>query len=189
MRATIHAVFAALVVMSTAAAVSAQGQQAQSQPQKPTLSSTDRTFLMTAGQGGHAEVMLAKLAEKKATNEQVKTLAQRLDKDHTANNQELKTLASAKGVEVPMTLDKEHQQLHDKLEKLEGASFDREYATAMVGGHKKMIALYEQAAQSNDAQVKAYAEKTLPALREHLKLAQQAQTAVGGPTSTSGTPK
>jgi putative membrane protein len=144
---------------------------------------------MTAGQGGHAEVMLAQMAEKKAANDQVKALAQRLDKDHTANNEELKTIASAKGVMVPTTLDREHQQLHDKLDKLDGASFDREYATAMVGGHKKMIALYEQAAKSKDAQIMSYAEKTLPTLREHLKMAQQAQSAVGGPTSTSGTKK
>ncbi len=189
MRLTIRSTFAGAIALLMAATVSAQGQQTQAQAQNTTLTSSDRTFLMTAGQGGHAEVMLAEMAQKKGTNDQVKALAQRLDKDHSANNQELKTVASAKGVTVPMTLDKEHQQLHDRLEKLEGASFDREYATAMVGGHKKMIALYEQAASSKDAQVKAYAEKTLPTLQEHLKMAQQAQAAVGGATSTSGTPK
>jgi hypothetical protein len=49
-----------------------------------------------------------------------------------------------------------------------------------------MIALFEQASVSRDAQVKAFAEKTLPALREHLKHAQHAQSTIGGPTSTSG---
>jgi len=110
-----------------------------------------------------------------------------LEKDHTANNQELKSLATSKGVVLTTTLDAEHQQLHDRLEKLDGGAFDRAYTSAMVDGHKKMIALFEQASVSKDAQVKAFAEKTLPTLREHLTHSQRAHSAVGGATSTSGT--
>ena len=73
------------------------------------------------------------------------------------------------------------------MEKLEGASFDKAYVAAMVDGHKKMITVFEQASVSKDPQIKAFAEKTLPALREHLKQSLQAQAVVGAATSTSGT--
>ncbi len=192
MRDTIRYTLAAAIaaLMTTAAPLRAQQPDtrtpAQTDTQKTVKFDADRTFLMTAGQGGHAEVVLAALATKKAGNDEVKKLAQLLEKEHSANNQELKSLATSKGVVVATTLDAEHQQLHDRLEKLDGAAFDRAYATAMVDGHKKMIALFEQASVSKDAQVKAFAEKTLPALREHLKHSQHAQSTIGGPTSTSG---
>ena len=178
---------AVALALFLAAGLSAQAQETQQPAGKMVVKlDADRTFLMTAGQGGHAEVELANLAVKKALNDDVKTLAQVLEKDHSANNQELKSLTAAKNVIVPMTLDAEHQRLHDRLDKLEGASFDKAYATAMVDGHRKMIALYEGASVSKDAAIKAYAEKTLPTLRAHLKQSQQAQAAVGGATSTSG---
>jgi putative membrane protein len=187
-RYTLAAAIATL--MATAAPVRGQQPDTRTPPpmdtQKTMKFDADRTFLMTAGQGGHAEVVLANLAMKKASNDEVKKLAQLLEKDHTANNRELVSLAASKGVVVATLLDAEHQQLHDRLAKLDGAAFDRAYSTAMVDGHKKMIALFEQASVSKDAQVKAFAEKTLPALREHLKHAQHAQSTTGGGTSTSG---
>jgi len=188
MRDTIRYTTAAAIALLMTVALSAQGQPTE----KPhaagsTLAATDRTFLMTAGQGGHAEVELANLATKKASNAEVKTLAQQLARDHSANNKELKSLAAAKHVNVPDSMDAEHRQLETRLQKLSGASFDKDYTTAMVDGHKKMIALFEEAANSSDAQIKAFADKTLPTLREHLTHAQKAQAAVGGSTSTSGT--
>jgi putative membrane protein len=182
-----YTVAAATAALLTGALGAAQAQDAQ-QAAKTVKLDADRTFLMTAGEGGHAEVVLARLAAKKAANDEVKKLAQTLERDHSAGNEELKSLATAKNVIVSTTLDPEHQQLHDRLEKLEGAGFDRAYATAMVDGHKKMITLYESASVSKDAAIKAYADKTLPRLRSHLKQAQQAQAAAGGATSTSGAP-
>jgi putative membrane protein len=187
------AVFIALLMT---AALSAQGQQtpqpttagaSQQQSKGDSLSSTDRNFLMTAGHGGHAEVMLAQMAQKKAMNADVKSLADRLEKDHSANNRELESLASSKGVTVPADLDAEHKQVQARLEKLDGAAFDKAYASEMVNGHKKMIALFEQASKSKDADIRAYAEKTLPTLKEHLSHAQKAATAAGAMSTTSGT--
>jgi putative membrane protein len=196
MREGIRYIVAVSIALLMTAALSAQGQQtqqpstagaSQQQSKGESLSSTDRNFLMTAGQGGHAEVMLAELAQKKAMNSEVKSLAARLEKDHSANNKELESLASSKGVMLSKDLDAEHKQAQSRLEKLEGAAFDKAYASEMVYGHKKMIALYEQASKSKDAQIRAYADKTLPTLKEHLSEAQKAATAVGVMSTTSGT--
>jgi putative membrane protein len=177
------------------ATLSAQGQQTQQptaagapqQQRGESLSGTDRNFLMTAGHGGHAEVILAQMAQKKAMNSEVKSLADQLEKDHSANNRELESLASSKGVKLPTDLDAEHKQVQSRLEKLDGAAFDKAYASEMVNGHKKMIALFEQASKSKDADIRAYAEKTLPTLKEHLSHAQKAATAAGAMSTTSGT--
>jgi putative membrane protein len=61
-----------------------------------------------------------------------------------------------------------------KLAKHEGAAFDREYMSAMVKDHDKDVALFEkQAKNGRDAALRAFAEKTLPTLREHQKMAKQ----------------
>ena len=192
MRDTIRYTLAAAMAALMATAAPVRGQQPDARTplpmdtQKTLKFDADKTFLMSAGQGGYAEVVLANLGIKKADSDEVRKLAQLLEKDHSANNLELTSLAASKGVVVATVLDAEHRQLHDRLEKLDGAAFDRAYATAMVDGHKKMIALFEQASVSRDAQVKAFAEKTLPALRGHLKHAQHAQSTTGGAASTSG---
>jgi putative membrane protein len=199
MRERIRYIVALSIAVLLTAALSAQGQQTQKpststdthqpssqQTKGGSLSGTDRNFLMTAGHGGHAEVMLAQMAETKAMNADVKSLAERLEKDHSANNKELETLASSKGVTVPMEMDAQHKQVQARLEKLDGAAFDKAYASEMVNGHKKMIALFEQASKSKDADIHGFAEKTLPTLKEHLSLAQKAVAAAGGTSSTSG---
>ena len=187
MRETIRYTVAAVIAVLMTGAVPVRAQEGHAQDAKTVKLDADRTFLMTAAQGANAEVVLASLAAGKAASDHVKRLAPLIEREHLANNKELKALTDAKNIIVPTTLDAEHQQLFDRLDKLEGASFDRAYVAAMVDGHKKMIALFEQASVSKDPQIKAYAEKTLPALREHLKQSQQAQATVGGATSTSGT--
>jgi putative membrane protein len=199
MREGIHYMVTVSIAVLLTAALSAQGQQTQSpstqksSPQQETkggsLSGTDRNFLMTAGHGGLAEVMLAQMAQKKAMNSDVKSLAERLDKDHTANNRELESLATKKGVTLPTDMDADHKQVQSRLEKLEGAAFDKAYASEMVNGHKKMIALFEQASKSKDADISGFAQKTLPTLKEHLSLAQKAAASAGATSSTSGTSK
>jgi putative membrane protein len=63
----------------------------------------------------------------------------------------------------------------DKLAKLQGAAFDRAYAREMVSDHKKDIGEFERASNNLlDTDLKAWATRTLPNLREHLRTAQEA---------------
>ena len=95
--------------------------------QATTISSSDRKFMEKAAQGGMAEVQLGKLATEKANADQVKQFGQRMVDDHGKANQELKQLASQKGVTLPTTMDKSAQKEYDRLSKLSGAEFDQEY--------------------------------------------------------------
>ena len=146
---------------------------AASAAQSGALAKGDRTFIEKAAKGGIAEVELGNLAQQKAQNEQVKDFAARMVKDHSKANDELKSIANAKGVTVPAEMDKSAVKEKEKLEKLAGAKFDREYMDHMVKDHKQDVAEFKKQADSGkDPQIKAFAAKTLPTLQEHLKLAE-----------------
>jgi putative membrane protein len=140
------------------------------------LAHADAKFVEKAAQGGLAEVQLGQLAQQKAQSDDVKNFAKRMVDDHTKANDELKKVAEGKNIMLPTALDRKDQKLLDKLGKLDGARFDHEYMEHMVSDHKKDVKEFEhEAKHGKDADVKGFAENTLPTLRDHLQLAQAAE--------------
>jgi len=138
---------------------------------------------------GMAEVEMGRMAASKATDAQVKQFAQRMVTDHSKANDELKQLASNKGMQLPSSVDKKHQKESDDMQKKDAKKFDREYMEHMVKEHKKDVSEFEKQARSaKDPDVKAFASKTLPTLKEHLAMAQQIEASVkgGGGAAHSG---
>lgn len=74
--------------------------------------------------------------------------------------------------------DRQHAATKDRLSKLDGTSFDRSYVNAMVADHQKAIDEFTARTKSADADVRAFAEKTLPALKDHLQRAQALQKSI-----------
>ena len=99
--------------------------------------SDTREFINTMAIAGMAEVQLGKLAAERAQDPDVKAFAQMMVRDHTEANDELKQ-ASPAGVQLPTQLDEKHRELADRLTKLQGEEFDREYMKAMVEGHEEV---------------------------------------------------
>jgi putative membrane protein len=95
-------------------------------------------------------------------------------------------LATSKGVNLPTDLDHSTKREMDKLSKLSGADFDREYMKTMVSDHKKDVSDFKsEASKAKDPDVKQFAGSTLPTLQEHLQLAQSTQqTANSEPRNT-----
>jgi putative membrane protein len=145
---------------------------------------TDQKFVREAAAGGMAEVELGNLAQQKASNEEVKSFGKRMVDDHGKANNELKTLAQNKNITLPSDLTAKDKALKDRLEKLSGPAFDRAYMQAMVQDHKKDVNEFRhESTSAQDPDVKQFAAKTLPTLEDHLKMAEDANKAVG----TSGT--
>jgi putative membrane protein len=141
----------------------------------------DTRFALTAAEGGMLEVELGRMASAKASNAEVKEFAAKMVTDHSKANAELTEIASTKNLALPTQeqVKAKHQAMIAKLEKLEGAAFDREYMTAMVKDHDKDVALFEkQAKNGRDAALQAFAAKALPTLREHQKMAKQVSAKV-----------
>src|SRR4030095_12817613 len=144
------------------------------------LKHKDTSFIKQAAEGGLAEVQLGQLAAQKAPNDQVKQLGQRIQSDHTKANQEVKQIAQKVGVTVPTELDRKYKKVLDDLQSKSGADFDKAFAEHIIRDHKKDIKAFEKAVRdAENPDVKSFAEKTLPTLREHLRLAQDAGRAVG----------
>ena len=160
---------------STASAPAAKSADAKG----AALAGADKAFVQKAAIGGMAEVEMGNLAQQKAASEQVKQFGARMVTDHTKANDELKQVASSKGIDLPASLDKKHQADLDRFGKMTGAQFDKAYMSHMVDDHKKDVSEFQKEAKSGkDADVKGFASKTLPTLQEHLQLAQSTHAAV-----------
>jgi putative membrane protein len=162
---------------------------AQKDAGKATASPADKAFMTKAAVDGMAEVELGKIAQQKGANAEVKAFATRMVDDHSKAGDELKGIAGAKGVTLPGAPDAKHKADMAKMQKLSGADFDRQYMDHMVMDHDKAVAEFRKASQSKDADVAAFARKTLPTLEEHQKMAKSTQAAVrgtGGSASGSG---
>jgi len=139
------------------------------------LAHGDRKFIEMAAAGGLAEVQLGGMAAKNGSTDAVRQFGQRMVDDHSKANDELKQLAAAKGVQLPMEPSSKMQREAKKLQGMSGAKFDHEYMEAMVDDHKEDVKEFRNASQNaKDPDVKAFAGKTLPVLEEHLQMAQQA---------------
>src|SRR5206468_2676773 len=146
---------------------------AQASAAGTSLSSVDQKFAMTAAMGGMAEVTLGKYAQNAAASGDVKQFGAHMVTDHTAAGDELAGIAKSKGLKLPEHLDAAHQKAVDKVEHAQGAGFDRAFMAQMLADHHAAIAAFKKEASSGkDADLKAFAQKTLPTLESHLKMAE-----------------
>lgn len=137
------------------------------------LSAMDRHFVKKAAKGGMAEVELGKLAAEKGQSDEVKKFGQRMVDDHSKANDQLKQLASSKGINLPTDLDAKDKSTKDRLSKLSGEQFDRAYMKDMVKDHTKDVAEFKKASDNaKDTDIRSFASQTLPTLEDHLKEAQ-----------------
>lgn len=180
----------ALVLMSaTSAGGSAPGSGQSASTAGATAKSADSHFVMDAAAGGMAEVEMGRLAADKATSPDVKEFGQKMVDDHSKANDELKQIASQKGITLPSAMNAREKAKMDKMSKLSGGAFDKAYMADMVEDHKKDVAEFQkEAASGKDPDVKAFASKTLPTLQEHLKMAQDVHGKLNGkaPSAKAG---
>lgn len=139
----------------------------------PTLAAAanpDAHFYKSAAAGGIAEVEMGRIAEEKSNNPKVKDFAAMMVKDHSAANEELKSLAASKNVTLPSGPGAHGAASKAKLEALSGASFDKSYIAAQLQAHKSTVALLNKEISSGqDDDAKAFARKILPTVESHLK--------------------
>lgn len=143
------------------------------------LTDQDKMFANEAAKGGMTEVMLGQLAVNNGTHAKVKEHGQMMVRDHTKANDELKTWATNAGYTLPAAPDAIQQKKGDDLKAKTGAEFDRAYTEMMVADHQKAIDLYKkQSTSGGDANLKAFATKTVPTLEQHLTHTKEARDAV-----------
>lgn len=169
MNMKITAVAAGLSLWAGAAAVDAATVKKAS---SAGTQSAAHSFMTKAAQANMAEVELGKLGAEKGQKSEVKEYGQHMVEDHGKANKELQELASQEGATLPTYVNPAHKAAKARLEKLSGEAFDRAFAAQMVKDHQAAVAMFRtQARTGKDPEVKAWAEKMLPNLEEHLKQA------------------
>ena len=164
------------------------------------VSSRDKSWVNDQLSDGTAEVDLAKMAKERASNADVKQFAQMMIDDHTKAGDELKQIATTYAIPQEPKVDDKHKDLMDKLSKLNGADFDKEYMKAMVDDHEDAVrdlrsrvdenrSLSDRVTGKNpenpadvkpepadnhvDASINQWAANTLPTVEHHLDRAKQ----------------
>jgi putative membrane protein len=132
--------------------------------------SPDASFYKNAAEGGISEVDAGNLASTKGNSQAVKDFGAMMVKDHSAANDKLKSIASAKGVDLPSSASVSQMAGKAKLDVLSGDTFDKSYIKSQVKAHRQTIALFKkEIASGQDADAKAFATSTLPTLHTHMK--------------------
>lgn len=155
---------------STSAADSANAaKMSDTTASKSDSTATDAKFAVDAANGGMTEVQVSKLALQQATNAKVKDFANMMVTDHTKANDELMALAKSKNITLPDSVSNDKKSAMMDLSKKTGSDFDKAYVDMMVDDHQKTISLFEDESKNGkDADIKAFADKTLPTLKMHL---------------------
>jgi len=192
----VAAMFTAVVVFASyAPALATQGRGASADAhaksaatEKGSVSEYDRHFVEETASVGMLEVELGKMAQEKSQSADVKAFAQHMVTDHSKANEQLKTLAASKGIDIPKELQAEHKAKRDQLAKLSGEEFDRRYMDDMVKGHEATVTKFEHEMRNgSDEGIKQFAKDTLSTLREHLAQAQKVDKATDAAASADDT--
>ena len=163
---TIVSQFCILPLMIAALSIAgvAVGQDAPA-TKSSSLSVKDKTFMKKAAKGGMMEVAMGNLAAQNGQSDDVKSFGKRMVTDHSKANNELKSIASQKGVTLP---GKEPTLKWDS---------DKVYVNMMVKDHEKDLAEFQEEAKTgSDPEVKKFAEDTAKVVQEHLELAKEIQS-------------
>ena len=146
----------------------------------PLAFAADSSFLKDAHEGGVMEVKMGELAQTHASSQAVKDFAQRMITDHGKMNMDVKNVAMGENVSVSDDMSMMQKGSYDLLERKNGADFDKAYVERMIKDHEADLKAFQKEVNSgSDAQAKAVAEKAIPIIQEHLRMAQELGRQIG----------
>jgi predicted outer membrane protein len=168
--ATLRAALALAVIAAVPLGALAQT-EAASTTMANDLPPVDKAFVQAASSAGSTEIDAAKLAGKQSQDKDVKNFAHHMMVDHTKLAMQLK-MAAPHGVSVPMS--NADPSALESLKALHGKEFDTAYIQKLgVQGHQEAVEVFQKEAQEGqNARLKQAAQKALPTIEQHLKMAQ-----------------
>jgi putative membrane protein len=141
----------------------------------------DRNFARAAAAGGLAEVQFGRLVDHNGQDPEARQFGQRMIADHSKANDQLKALAEAANIPLPNGPGPEDQAMRERLDKMRGEAFDRDYIRGQISAHQETVQLFEyEIGSGQDAQLKNFAAQTLPVLMRHLEMAQNINARLTG---------
>lgn len=131
------------------------------------LNRSDQKFFDAVASSNLLEIELGRLAVEKGVSTQVKEFGRTMVDEYTRANDDLRKIADAKGIMSPTAMNQEDRKVYDKVARLTGEKLDKEYLTVMVKIHNADLKTFDgQAKRGVDADLKDYASRALPILRQ-----------------------
>lgn len=152
-------------------------QNAKVVAEKDDNANPDSNFINEAINSGYVEVELGDYAQQKAGNKRVKLFGALMVRDHMRADDQLRNIINSKHLDIPASMNKEHQDMVKNLEQKSGDDFDKAYIDTMVDDHGKDIETFKKEAENGkDDQFKSYAAKIIPILVVHQDSAKKIQS-------------
>ncbi len=140
----------------------------------------DKKFVKEAAQGGLAEIKLGQLAQEKSNSEDVKSFGAKMVTDHTQLNEDMKPFVDQMSIVAPTQPSPKDEALYNRLSKLQGEQFDKQYMSAMLKDHHKDLAEFKhEVATTKDQNLKQTVQKGEQVIAGHLQMAEQVAQAHG----------
>ena len=142
-------------------------------PASPNLLKAE-DFISKAAMSDMFEIQSSQLASERADGT-TKTFATQMIADHQKTTDELQKMLGSNAVPgaIPPAMSSTQQSMLDKLKSLNGADFTKQYRSDQVQAHQEAVSMFTSYANTGDhAGMREWAIKTLPALEDHLKMAQ-----------------
>jgi putative membrane protein len=134
----------------------------------------DALFMAEAASANMLQVQLGELALERAVSPEVKGLAEQMTAGHRQVVEDLQNIAAQRNFVLPTTLGTAHQEVYDQVSAESGIGFDLAYIKRIREEQSKLLNRYEDMAEeAQTMEVKQFASKQLPLLREHLQQAEE----------------
>jgi putative membrane protein len=136
--------------------------------------SDEATTLVDIASSNMLKMRLSERALERASSREVQQYAERVAQEQRRINQELQELAAEKNITLPLDVSEDHRDsMNDVLEQT-GMDFDQEYINLMTDeANNKMDDLEDLAENSEDEQIRNWAARTIPTVRQHQEIGER----------------
>ncbi|RIJ37788.1 DUF4142 domain-containing protein [Pontibacter oryzae] len=139
----------------------------------------DALFAAEAASASMLQVQLGEAAEGMAVSPEVKGLAQEMIRAHQSMLNDLRQMATQSGFVLPTTLGKSHHEVYEEVTSKSGISFDLTYLKNIVEQNEKLVKRYDDIAEyAQIMELKQYASKQLPLLRQHQEILEELEDSI-----------
>jgi putative membrane protein len=130
----------------------------------------DAQFIVDAVSLNYDEIKLAQLAQTKSNSEEIKSMAQMLEKEHLSQLMDLKGLATEKGISIPIEESNNARKQVEELSEESVSDFDRQWTKELIDCHEKGISKFKKAiSDAADPEIQAFANSNVGKLQAHLE--------------------
>jgi len=149
-------------------------------PPKQGISDEDRYFIMSMAKVHMAEIQCAEIAQRNG-GEWSQAYGKDMAREHNLALEELRKIAQTYTVlSMPTDVDTITKRAMNRLNRLQGESFDAAYKQMMIQGHSQVLTKVQDEIRSgHNSDVRGYAVTLEPSVKLHLKMAQQQTTMMG----------